>query len=230
MWSFVARCDLSHRSFFVGTPLLALSAIAGVVVLVSAAAGLGHIDEAVRRTILRGAAVSALVVTALGWARADGSASVWQTLGVTVVARPRALLTAAAIGLALALHLLVTASRTLGYRVALHPHDRVLAGLAYDLVLNVPSAELFLRGALFTRLQRHGSFGFALGLSTAASLARYLIDPALPDIPEVILGAVVYVGLLAAANAWLLWWSGSLVPPLVSSLLFFAGYRVLSVE
>ena len=58
------------------------------------------------------------------------------------------------------------------------------------------------RGALFTRLQRHGSFGFALGLSTAASLARYLIDPALPDIPEVILGAVVYVGLLAAANAW----------------------------
>jgi hypothetical protein len=230
MWSLVAPCDLSRRSFFAGTPLPALSAIAVLVVLVSAAAALGHVEETARRMILRGAAVCALVVTAVGWARADGPGSVWRTLGVTVPAPPRTILIAAAIGLALGVHLLVTASRTLGYPVALDPHSRVLAGLAYDLALNVPSAELFLRGALFRRVQRHASFGTALAVSTVASLARYVVDPALPGIPEVILGAVVYVGLLAAANAWLLWWSGSLVPPLVGSLLFFAGYRLLSVE
>lgn len=230
MWSLVAPCNLSRRSFFAGTPVPALTAIAVLVVLVSAAAAFGHLDETARRMILRGAAVCALVVTAVGWARADGPGSVWRTLGVTVMPPPRAVLTAAAIGLALGVHLLVTASRTLGYPVALDSHSRLLAALAYDLALNVPSAELFLRGALFRRVQCHHSFGSALGISTIASLARYLVDPALPGIPEVMLGAVVYVGLLGAANAWLLWWSGSLVPPLASSLLFFAGYRVLSVE
>jgi hypothetical protein len=230
MWSLVARCEAARPSLVAGTPLGTLAAIGAVVVLVVLASALGHVDGATRRMVLRAAAVTALLATAVGWARADEPGSVWRTLGLTVAAPVSAVLTAAAIGLALTLHLHVTASRTLGYRMALDSQSRVLAGLAYDLALNVPSAEIFLRGALFTRVQRHAAFGVALAASTGGTLVRYLLDPALPAIPEVMLGAVVYVGLLGAANAWLLWWSGSLVPPLVSGLLFFAGYRLLSVE
>ena len=230
MWSLAAPCEASRRALLAGTPLRALAALGALVVLVCVATFLGHVDEPACRMVLRAAAVTALVVTAVGWARADQRGSVWRTLGLTVPAPLSTVLTAVAVGLALTLHLHVTASRTLGYRVAVDSHSRVLAGLAYDLALNIPSGEVFLRGALFTRVQRHASFGVALAVSTGATLVRYLLDPALPAIPEVMLGAVVYVGLLGAANAWLLWWSGSLVPPLVSGLLFFAGYRMLSVE
>jgi hypothetical protein len=34
---------------------------------------------------------------------------------------------------------------------------------------------------------------------------------------------------LSAANAWLLWWSGSLVPGLLAALVFFAAYRLLAM-
>jgi len=230
MWSLTARCDAVRQSLFAGTPVRVLGALALVILATCLGASLGHVAEMPRRLILRAAAVLGLVVTAVAWARADDPQSPWRSLGVTTSVGGTAILAGAATGLALGLHLLVTASRTLGYPVGLDPRSRVLSDVVYDLVVNVPSAELFLRGALFTRVQRHASVGVALTVSTAASLARYLVDPALPAAAEVVLGAIVYVGLLAAANAWLLWWSGSLVPPLLSSLLFFAAYRVLHVQ
>src|SRR5438445_178260 len=73
-----------------------------------------------------------------------------------------------------------------------------------------------------------------LGLaSTAAGLApfgafAYLL-PAL-CVVRLVVGAVFYLALLGTANCWLLWWSESLVPGLVSALLFFAAYRTLGSE
>ena len=93
-----------------------------------------------------------------------------------------------------------------------------------------PHAPPTARGALFTRAVRRWPFGAAALVSVAASVARYLADPWLPAIPEVILGAIVYTGLLGVANAWLLYWSESLLPPLLASSLFFAAYRALRVE
>ena len=110
------------------------------------------------------------------------------------------------------------------------PPSRVLSALVYDAAVSVPCAEVFLRGALFNRVLRRGSFAAALLVSTAASVLRYLLDPALPRIPEVMLGAAFYAGLLGAANGWLLRWSGSLLPPITASLLFFTAYRALRVE
>ncbi len=230
MWSLLAPCDVARRSIVAGTPVRVLVAIALLVVAVSVAATAGHLGDTPRRLILRAAAVAALVVTAIGWARADDPDSPARWLGLRERVRCHAVLAGAIVGLALGVHLILTASRTLGYPVAVQPRERVLADLLYDVLINVPSAELFLRGALFTRVQRYASVGAAVSVSTAASLARYLIDPALPSAAEAVLGAVVYLGLLGAANAWLLWWSGSLVPSLVSSLLFFAAYRVLHVS
>jgi hypothetical protein len=42
-------------------------------------------------------------------------------------------------------------------------------------------------------------------------------------------GALFYMTLLGAVNCWLLWRSGSLVPGLIASLLFFMAYRGLAV-
>jgi hypothetical protein len=44
---------------------------------------------------------------------------------------------------------------------------------------------------------------------------------------EVLTGATIYLTLLSAANSWLFWWSGSLLPALASALAFFAAYRLL---
>jgi len=229
MWSLRAPCDVARGSIVAGTPARFLTAIALLVAMASVAATIGHLGETPRRLILRSAAVVALVVTAVAWARADDPDSPTRSLGLRAPVPPRAVLAGAAVGLALGVHLLVTASRTLGYPVAVEPRERVLGDLLYDVLVNVPSAELFLRGALFTRMQRFVPVGAAVSVSTAASLVRYLVDPALPPAAEAVLGAVVYLGLLGAANAWLLWWSGSLVPSLLSSLLFFAAYRLLHV-
>src|SRR5262249_37035380 len=54
------------------------------------------------------------------------------------------------------------------------------------------------------------------------------VDPLLPRAPEVILGTLVYVTLLGVINAWLLWWSGSLLPGLIAALVFFAAYRMVA--
>ncbi len=69
-------------------------------------------------------------------------------------------------GAALALHLFVCASRTLGYTVRFEPAV-FAAAMAYDLGANVISAELFFRGALLHHCWRRWPFPLAL---TAASL------------------------------------------------------------
>ena len=89
------------------------------------------------------------------------------------------------------------------------------------------AAECLFRGALFNRAQRRWSFATALALATAAYVARYLVDPLLPKSVEWVVGAVFYLTLLSAGNCWLFWWSGSLVPGVVSALVFFAAYRLL---
>ncbi|MBI3636001.1 MAG: CPBP family intramembrane metalloprotease [Candidatus Rokubacteria bacterium] len=129
------------------------------------------------------------------------------------------------VGAGLGAHLLVTASLTLGYHIA--PGMGSLSTLAYDAGANVISGELFFRGALFNRLQRRWSFAAAAAVATAASLARYLVDPLLPKLAEATLGGLFYLTLLGVANCWLFWWSGSLVPGLLAALGFFAAYRQL---
>ena len=138
-----------------------------------------------------------------------------------------ALLAGALAGAFLGGHLLVSASLTLGVRLRTDAGVAVLSALAYDLGANVPATECFFRGALFNRAQRRWSFGAALALSTAACVARYLLDPLLPKSVELVAGAAFYVTLLSGVNCWLFWWSGSLVPGLTAALLFFAAYRLL---
>ena len=79
-------------------------------------------------------------------------------------------------GVALALHLIACASRTLGYEVRVDPSE-VLPALAYDIGANVASAELFFRGALLHHLWRRWSFALALGGASVAAALRYCLDP-----------------------------------------------------
>ena len=230
MWAVDQPCDRPRRALLAGTPWVALGLLTASVGLALAAVRLGYLSEATLGSVALAAMQTALALTALGWAAVDDPACPPRALGLTIAPGRRPLLAAVAIGGGLALHLLVTASRTLGYPVALDQPARVLSALAYDVAINVPCAELFFRGALFTRAQRRWSCGAALLLSTITCMLRYLVDPALPKIPEVMLGAVFYIGLLSAANGWLVWWSGSLVPPYIASLLFFTVYRTLRVE
>jgi hypothetical protein len=134
-----------------------------------------------------------------------------------------------AIGLALGGHLLLSAAQTFGHRLRADGVTAYLEALAYDVGANVPSSELFFRGALFNRAQRLTAFAPAATLTTMASLLRYVVDPLLPKTPEVVLGMLFYVTLLGVANAWLRWWSGSLLPCLLSALAFFAVYRLLAM-
>jgi hypothetical protein len=135
-----------------------------------------------------------------------------------------------AVGAALGGHLLLSAAGTLGYRLRGDGLVAYLAALAYDAGANVPSSELFFRGALFNRAQRHTTFAVAAALATTGSLLRYALDPLLPKNAEVLLGTLFYVTLLGATNAWLLWWSGSLLPGLLAALVFFGAYRLLAVS
>lgn len=129
-------------------------------------------------------------------------------------------------GTALAAHLLVTASMTLGYRPRVMD-GAVLGAVAYDLGAQVLATECFFRGALFNRAQRRWSFGPATALSTGAGLVRYLIDPRLSGAVEIVVGMVFYVTLLSVANCWLFWRFGNLVPGVLGSLVFFAAYRTI---
>jgi membrane protease YdiL (CAAX protease family) len=230
MWAVDQACDRPRRALLAGTPWRALGLLTAGVGLALAAVRLGYLREAALGGVALWAMQIALARTALGWAAVDDPACPPRALGLTVAPSRHALLAAVGIGGGLALHLLVTASRTLGYPVVVDHPARVLSALVYDITVNVPCAELFFRGALLTRAQRRWSFGAALLLSTTTCMLRYLVDPALPKIPEVMLGAVFYIGLLGAANGWLVWWSGSLIPPFTASLLFFTAYRTLRVE
>jgi hypothetical protein len=145
--------------------------------------------------------------------------------------RPRGALTVGAgVGLLLGGHLLLTATRTLGYGPRRDGALAYLGALAYDAGANVPATELFFRGVVFDRLQRRASLVVAVVVATAATVARYVVDPLLPRVPEVLAGALFYISLLGVAAGWLLWWSGSAVPGILAALVFFAAYRLLDVR
>lgn len=138
-----------------------------------------------------------------------------------------AMLVGSLAGVALGGHVLLSATFTLGYRLRDDGAAAWLVALAYDAGLNVPSAELFVRGVVFDRLQRRVSFPTGAAVATLAYLARFLPDPRLPSTVEVLTGATIYLTLLSAMNCWLFWWSGSVLPGLASALAFFAAYRLL---
>lgn len=149
-------------------------------------------------------------------------------LGLGPRVSPRAALVGALLGAFLGGHLVVSASLTLRYHTRIDRPADYLAAIAYDVGANVLATESFFRGALFNRAQRRWSFRAGLLLSTGASVLRYLVDPLLPKTIEMVVGAVFYLTLLSAANCWLFWWSGSLVPPFLGALVFFLAYRTLT--
>ena len=134
------------------------------------------------------------------------------------------------VGAGLSSHLLVSASRTLGVHVRVDHAGDLLAAIAYDVGANVLAAECFFRGALFNRAARRWSFVAASTTATVAYVLRYLVDPLLPKSAGLVVGAAFYLTVLGATNCWLLWWSESLVPGLVSASLFFAAYRTLGAR
>jgi hypothetical protein len=150
-------------------------------------------------------------------------------LGLADAPSARLLLDGVGLGALLGGHLILTASLTLGYRIAPPAALEVGPWVAYDVGANVLSAECFFRGALFDRAQRRWSFAAAAALSTAACVGRYLVDPLLPRTLEVAAGAAFYVTLLSVGNCWLYWRSGSVLPGLVAGCVFFAVYRLLHV-
>jgi hypothetical protein len=131
-------------------------------------------------------------------------------------------------GLGLGIHLLVSAWLTLDHRVRFGPAGALAAWWAYDLGANALSAEAFFRAALFERAHRRWAFPVAAALSSGASVVRYLADPLLPRSPEMVAGAAFYLALLGVGNCWLLARTGSLLPPYVAGVAFFAVYRLLA--
>jgi CAAX prenyl protease-like protein len=142
--------------------------------------------------------------------------------------RPSMLLAGAAVGVAVGVHLLATASRTFGYHIGADAAAPVLGAVGYDLGLNTLTAECFFRGALLLRLYRRVPWRGAVGLSTVAYVTRYLVDPLLPQSADAVLGAIFYLAALGVVNCWLLRWSGSLLPGYIAAGVFFAFYRLLS--
>lgn len=136
----------------------------------------------------------------------------------------------AAVGCFLGAHLLLSASRTFGYPVRVSPPAWYLSALLYDVGANVLSAECFFRGTLFNRWQRRWGFWPGALAATGLSILRYLVDPALPRVVELMVGAVFYLALLSLSGCALLWYSGSLLPSLAASLAFFGAYRTLQVR
>ena len=170
--------------------------------------------------IVPGGVVAYVAVPAwLFWRRDD-----WRGRGAL---HARAALAGALVGLLLGVHLLINASLTLGFHIRPARAADLMAWLAYDLGANVLAAEAFFRDGLFTRAHRRWPFAAAAAISTAASVARYLVDPLLPHAPEILAGAGFYLALLGVGNCWLLARSGSLAGPIAAGLLFFAAYRLL---
>jgi hypothetical protein len=150
-------------------------------------------------------------------------------LGMCLPATRLPLVVGAGLGALLGGHLLISASLTAGYRVGLAPVAHYLTAVAYDLGVNVLSAECFFRGVLFDAYQRRRPVAVALMISTGAALVRYLVDPALPRSVEAVAGAVLYLGALSAASCGLFWWSGSLLPGALAGVLFFLAYRAVGL-
>ena len=132
-----------------------------------------------------------------------------------------------AAGAFLGVHLLVSASMTLGFSVRVASLSRYLAAVAYDVGANALTAEWLFRGALFSHWWRKWEFWPAAGMSTAVAVARYLLDPALPLAIEVRAGAIFYMLLLGLSACALRAASGSLAPGYLATAVFFAAYRML---
>jgi hypothetical protein len=158
------------------------------------------------------------------WLAAKGQLT---ALGLGTPISSQGLIAGALVGAGLSTHLLVSASRTLGVQTRIGHVPEVLSAIAYDVGANVLAAECFFRGALFQRSQRRWSFAGAAAIATVAYVARYLLDPLLPKSVELVIGAVFYLALLGVINCWLAWRYESLVPGLISALVFFAAYRTL---
>lgn len=171
----------------------------------------------------RGPILYLVVLVWLSWLAARGRLA---PLGVRA-ASTRAVLVGVLSGAALGAHVLLSAAFTLGHRLRSDGPDAWLLALAYDAGVNVPAAELFVRGVVFDRLQRQVSLAAGAVVATLLYLVRFLPDPRLPATAEVLAGATLYLTLLSLVNSWLFWWSGSLVPGLASALVFFAAYRLL---
>jgi len=151
-------------------------------------------------------------------------------IGLELPADWRALLVGAAVGNFLGAHLLLSTSRTFGYPVRLDPLVPYLTDVLYDAGANVLSAECFFRGTLFNRWQRRWGFWPAALAATGLSVLRYLADPALPRAVELMAGAVFYLALLSLSGCALFSYSGSVLPSLAASFVFFATYRMLHVR
>ena len=132
-------------------------------------------------------------------------------------------------GAFLGLHLLVSAALTSSYRPR-RDLATYLSWLLFDVGAHVPATEAVFRGVLFDRLQRRWSLGVATVVTTAATVARYLVDPLLPHVAEIVLGAVLYISLLSAASCWLYWRYGALAPGMAAALVFFAAFRTLGAS
>jgi hypothetical protein len=150
-----------------------------------------------------------------------------RAIGVSLPRPPLALLAGLAVGAFLGLHVLVSASLTLGYAVGIRSPGAYLAALLYDVGANAVSAECLFRGALFTRWWRRRAFWPAAAASTGLAVLRYLCDPALPRTLEVAAGAVFYMTLLGLAACALRAASGSLLPGYAATVSVFAAYRLL---
>jgi hypothetical protein len=142
--------------------------------------------------------------------------------------RRSALVAGGAVGCLLGVHLLITASLTFGYTVGMPSRSAYLVALGYDVGANALSAAFLFQGALFSRLWRTLDFWPATALTTAAGLARYLLDPALPRATEAAAGAVFYLAVLGIAGCALRAWSSSAAPAYLASVGFLAAYRCLS--
>lgn len=141
--------------------------------------------------------------------------------------RPRAAALGLGAGAFLGIHLLATASLTLGYAVRLEASRDYLAAVAYDVCVNAVTSEWLFRGAVFSWSWRRWAFAPAAALSTGLAVLRYALDPNLPSAVEVWLGAGFYTGVLGVGACALRAWSGSLVPGYLATAAFFLAYRAL---
>ena len=149
-------------------------------------------------------------------------------MGLDVGAGVRYLPLGAAAGAFLGIHLLVSASMTLGYAIRVEGLAHYAAAVGYDAGANALTAEWLFRGALFSRWWRRSEFWPAAGVATGLAVLRYLADPALPLAIEVRAGAVFYMGVLGLTACALRAASGSLLPGYAATVAFFAAYRTLA--
>ena len=150
-----------------------------------------------------------------------------QGIGLRATASLRSLALGLAAGIFLGVHLLISASLTLGHFVRVSSLGQYLAAVGYDVGANALTAEWLFRAALFSCWWRRWEFWPAAGLSTSLAVARYVADPALPHAVEVRAGAVFYTTLLGLTACALRAESGSLLPGYIATVTFFAAYRML---